>query len=96
MIGTIKNIEDFIIFYFKLKHSDFNICENYCSINIKIKKYFFNIKRLQKKINDIRPFGVVFLCKKFTFIEWLLIKINSMICERGVINENSRKSRARN
>lgn len=78
MLDTIKDIENFIIVHFKLNPEDFNLITNCGKIYIKIKKYFFNIKKFQKHIDDIRPIGVQILCNKITLIEWLLIKIKNL------------------
>ena len=66
---TVNDIENFL----KSKNKKFEIthCENGI-VNICIKQYFCNIRLLQEEINEIRPLGILIVCRKYTFIEWLI------------------------
>ena len=56
------------------------------SIRIKIKRLFFNVKKLQMEINESRPIGIQVACRKYSFKEWLMdfsiVKKIKSICDR--------------
>jgi len=71
---------DIHTFLKKRKTNNYTIETNNFTIKIKIKKFFFNIKKLQKEIDEIRPLPIAFICHKYTLKEWLstlLLKLHN-------------------